>query len=128
VLLRAKGEVIGGYWGGQDTEGRYAMVLAIVREDWRRRGVYSSLLTRVVVAARESGFREIYSRHRADNNGILIAKLRAGFLIAGFEVAPRWGLVVVLRMYLIETIRLLHEHRVDGEHAAELRKRGLPLP
>jgi GNAT superfamily N-acetyltransferase len=127
VLFRAGGDIIGGYWGAQDTEGRYAMIVTIVREDWRRHGVYSELLPRVVEAARESGFREIYSRHRADNNAILIPKLRAGFVIAGFEIAPRWGLTVHLRMYLVEAMRLLHEHRVDGEHAAELRTRGLPL-
>ena len=127
ILFKSGDEVVGGYWGTQDTDARYCMVVSVLREDWRRRGLYSALLPRVVEVAAASGFREIYSRHRADNNAILVPKLRAGFVIAGVEVAPRWGLTLHLRRYLIEAVQLVHEHRVDGAHAAELRSRGLPL-
>ena len=128
LLFESEGDVVGGYWGGQDTEGRYCMTVSVLRADWRRRGLYAALLPRVVDAATASGFREIYSRHRADNNAVLNPKLRAGFVIAAFEVAPRWGLTIHLRRYLVDAIGLVHEHRVDGAHTAALRARGLPLP
>ena len=48
-------------------------------------------------------------------------------MIAAFEVAPRWGLTVHLRRYLVEALTLAHEYRVDGAHAAELREHGLKI-
>jgi GNAT superfamily N-acetyltransferase len=128
MLFEADGTTIGGYWGQQETFGRYYMTVSVFRPEWRGRGLYTALLTRIVAAATEAGFREMYSRHRADNNAILVPKLRAGWLIAGFEVAPRWGLTVHLRKYLVEGLTLVHEHRVDGAHVPALRARGLKLP
>ena len=83
---------------------------------------------KVVEAARASGFREMYSRHRADNNPILISKLKAGFVIAGFEVAPRWGLCITLRKHLFDSFALVHEYRIDGTHGDTLRAKGLAVP
>ena len=121
-------ELVGGYWGSQDTEGRYAMVVSVFASAYRGRGLYTALLPRVVEAARASGFREMYSRHRADNNPILISKLKAGFVIAGFEVAPRWGLCITLRKHLFDSFALVHEYRIDGTHGDTLRAKGLAVP
>ena len=127
ILLRAGAEVIGAYWGMQESWQRYYMVYSVVRRDWQGRGVYRALLPRVIAAATDAGFREIYSRHRADNNAVLVPKLKAGFAIAGFEVAPRFGLLVHLRYYPGAGMRALFQHRIDGAHADELRGRGLPI-
>lgn len=127
LLFESGGQVIGGYWGQQETWGRYYMTVSVFHPDWRGRGLYSALLPRVVAAAQDAGFREIYSRHRADNNPILVPKLRAGFVIAGFEVAPRWGLTIHLRRYLIDGLTEVHAYRVDGGRAEELRARGVKL-
>jgi hypothetical protein len=128
MLFEAEGATIGGYWGQQETFGRYYMTVSVFRPEWRGRGLYTALLGRVVAATTEAGFREMYSRHRADNNAILVPKLRAGWLIAGFEVAPRWGLTVHLRKYLVDALTLVHEHRIDGAHVPALRELGLKLP
>lgn len=127
ILLRAGDEVIGAYWGMQDTWQRYYMVYSVIARAWQGRGLYRALLTRVMAAATAAGFREIYSRHRADNNAILVPKLKAGFTIAALEMAPRFGLLVHLRYYPSEGLRQVAEHRVDGSHAAALRARGLPI-
>lgn len=128
ILFEHEGKTVGGYWGAQDTEGRYAMVVSVFAQEHRGRGLYKALLPRVIEAARASGFREIYSRHRADNNPILVPKLKAGFVIAGFELAPRWGLTVWLRKYLVESFELVHQYRVDGAQGDALRARGMPVP
>ena len=128
LLLRAGDKVIGAYWGHQESWQRYYMIYSVVRRDWQGRGVYTRLLRRVVAAATAAGFREIYSRHRADNNAILVPKLKLGFAIAAMEVSPRFGLLVHLRHYPAAGLRQLAEHRVDGSHAAALRDRGLPVP
>jgi len=119
------GEVIGSYWGTQEPYGRYYMINTIFRRDRQGRGLYRALLPRVVATASEAGFLEIYSRHRADNNAILVPKLKAGFSIAAFEVAPRFGLLVHLRKYLVEAVDRLWRHRIDGAYADELRERGV---
>lgn len=121
-------ELVGGYWGSQDGEGRYAMVVSVFVQAHRGKGLYSAWLPRVVEAARASGFREMYSRHRADNNAILVPKLKAGFVIAGFEVAPRWGLCIWLRKYLVDGFDDVHAYRIDGTHGDVLRAKGLPVP
>ena len=127
MLFEVDGVTIGGYWGQQETFGRYYMTVTVFRPEWRGRGLYTALLGRVAAAAAASGFREMYSRHRADNNAILVPKLRAGWVIAAFEVAPRWGLTVHLRSYLVDALTLTHEYRVDGARVAELRERGLKI-
>jgi hypothetical protein len=121
-------ELVGGYWGSQDSEGRYAMVVSVFAPEHRGHGLYSAWLPRVVEAARASGFREMYSRHRADNNPILVPKLKAGFVLAGFEVAPRWGLCIWLRKYLVDAFEQVHQYRIDGTHGDTLRAKGLPVP
>jgi GNAT superfamily N-acetyltransferase len=128
MLFDVDGATVGGYWGQQETFGRYYMTVSVFHPSWRGRGLYTSLLSRVTAAVADAGFREMYSRHRADNNAILVPKLRAGWVIAAFEVAPRWGLTVHLRKYLVDALTLVHEHRVDGARVAELRDRGLKLP
>ena len=128
MLFEAGGSVIGGYWGQQDTFARYYMTVSVFRPEWRGRGLYRALLERVTTAVAASGFREIHSRHRADNNAILIPKLRAGWVIAAFEVAPKWGLTVHLRKYLVDGLALAHEFRIDGARVPELRERGMKLP
>jgi len=128
MLFEAGGATIGGYWGQQEPFGRYYMTVSVFRPDWRGRGLYTALLERVTAAVAGAGFREMYSRHRADNNAILVPKLRAGWVIAAFEVAPRWGLTVHLRKYLVDALTLTHEYRVDGARVAELRTRGLTIP
>jgi hypothetical protein len=118
------GEVIGSYWGVQETWGRYYMVNTIFRRDRQGRGLYRALLPRVVAAAADAGFTEVYSRHRADNNAILIPKMKAGFTIAAFEVAPRFGMLVHLRRYLVPALDQMFRHRIDGAFSDELRERG----
>lgn len=123
LVLERDGELVGAYWGQQEPF-KYYMVNTVFRADVRGHGLYRALLGRVIAAAAAAGFAEIYSRHRADNNAILVPKLKAGFVIAAFEVSPKWGLLVHLRRYLVEGVARLHANRVDGVFAAELRAAG----
>ena len=72
MLFDVDGATIGGYWGQQETFGRYYMTVTVFRPEWRGRGLYTALLGRIAAAVGASGFREMYSRHRADNNAILV--------------------------------------------------------
>jgi GNAT superfamily N-acetyltransferase len=128
LLWTAGDQVVGSYWGFQEDYGRYYMINTVVHPDYQGRGLYSAFLPRLIAAVAEVGFREIYSRHRADNNAILVPKLKAGFVIAGFEIAPRFGMLVHLRLYLHRGLAQLFAHRIDGSGAAELRAGGVELP
>jgi GNAT superfamily N-acetyltransferase len=125
LLLRGR-EVLGCYWGRQEETARYYMVYTVVHPAAQGHGLYTALLERIIAAVRASGFREIHSRHHADNNRVLVPKLKRGFLIAGFDISPRYGLLVNLRFYLNERTRDLHRYRVDAtRNGAALRRRKL---
>lgn len=119
------GEEVGCYVGFQESFGRYYMAISILHRELRGRGLYKAMLGRVVAAVRDAGFAEIYSRHRVDNNAVLVPKLKAGFTIAAFEITPRYGTLVHLRRYLVPGLEELYENRVDGAHAESLRARGI---
>lgn len=128
VLLVKDGVPVGAYRGQQEAFGRYYMINSILDPAWRGRGLYRALLGNVEAAVAEAGFREMYSRHRADNNAVLVPKLRAGWTIAAFEVTPRFGLLVHLRRYLHDGFARAFAHRVDGGHAEALRAAGVKIP
>jgi GNAT superfamily N-acetyltransferase len=128
VVLRAAGEPIGIYQGEQQDSGRYYMASTILRPEWRGRGVYRALLAQIEAAVRASGFLEMSSRHRADNNAVIIPKLRAGWVIAAFDVEPRYGLLVHLRRYLHDGLGRAFGYRIDGRHADVLRAAGAKVP
>jgi len=125
IMIEREGELIGAYWGQQHPGGRYYMINSVFRPDVRRKGLYRALLPRVVAAAAAAGFSEVYSRHRVDNNAVLVPKLEAGFVICGFEIEPRFGLLVHLRRYLIEGLDHAFHYRIDGTYAAELRDKNV---
>jgi hypothetical protein len=61
-------------------------------------------------------------------NPILIAKLRAGWAIAAFEVSPRHGLLVHLRRILVDGYDRLFRYRIEGAEADALRAAGVRIP
>ncbi len=105
-------QLVGIYRGRQGECGTYHMSLTALEESWRRRGVYRAFLPKVLEAAREVGFVEVISRHHADNNPVLIAKLREGFVITGFDASLRTGLMVCLAYRFAESARKQHRKLV----------------
>lgn len=119
-------EVIGCYWGEQDGADRYYMISTTILPSHQGRGIYKELLDRLIAITREVGFVQMWSRHHADNNQVLVPKLKAGFVVAGFEVSPNYGLLVHLRRYLNEPLEELYRYRVDGTgRGAALRRAGI---
>ena len=70
----------------------------------RRRGLYRSLIPVVLEYARNEGFQAVVSRHTLTNNAVIIPKLKAGFVISGFDVSDRFGTLVQLS-YLFNPLR-----------------------
>jgi len=101
LLLRdpANGRLVALFRGYPVSWHQYHMQFTAVHSDYRRQGVYSALLERVLQYSRLLGFTEVLSHHSPNNNPILIAKLKQVFKISGLEVESRFGVNVVLRYY-----------------------------
>jgi GNAT superfamily N-acetyltransferase len=69
----------------QESTTTVMMGLSAIRTDFRGRGLYTALAKRVLELTKDAGFQAVASYHLMTNNPILIAKLKLGFNIFGFE-------------------------------------------
>jgi ribosomal protein S18 acetylase RimI-like enzyme len=77
----------------------------------RRTGVYTQLVRAVLEHAQAQGYVAVRSLHVAANSPVIIAKLRLGFYIAGFEYSEVYGPLVQLRYIVGEPRRRLFKAR-----------------
>lgn len=87
----------------------------------RRHGVYSRLVQLVIEHARSRGHVAILSRHAANNNAVIVAKLKLGFFVSGFEYSEVYGPLVRLTYLLGKLRRSLHHTRSTPIRRAEPR-------
>lgn len=78
----------------------------------RRRGLYTALIPIILAHIKNEGFQVVFSRHNLTNNAVIIPKLRAGFVISGFEVDDRFGTLVQLSHYFNPLRRKVMDVRV----------------
>lgn len=77
----------------------------------RRKGIYSELVRRVIEHARSNGYVAIQSRHAANNNAVIVAKLKLGFHVSGFEYSEVYGPLVRLTFLIGKLRRSLYQVR-----------------
>jgi hypothetical protein len=77
----------------------------------RQKGIYSELARLVIEHARIQGYVAIVSRHAANNNPVIIAKLKLGFLVSGFEYSEVYGPLVRLTFLVGNLRRTLYQVR-----------------
>ncbi|MBC7743093.1 MAG: GNAT family N-acetyltransferase [Bdellovibrionaceae bacterium] len=94
-----KNELAGWSWGFQENATVFYMCNSAILEKHRRKNLYTCLMDAMLNRAIEKGFKKIYSRHIITNNNILIAKLKHGFKITGFELSEAFGMMVVLTYF-----------------------------
>ncbi len=75
---------------------------SVVLPEYRRKGVYSELTKAILKKAGEMGYQMVTSNHVASNNAVIVAKLKLGFSISGFELVDDFGALVKLTFYLNE--------------------------
>jgi hypothetical protein len=85
----------------------------------RRKGVYTRLVEAVLAHARAKGYATVTSHHVAANVGVIIAKLRIGFQISGFEYSEVYGPPVRLTHLVGEARRNLYRVRAAPIRPAE---------
>ena len=104
-------ELVGWTFGWQRQRSTYYMTNTAVFEAHRRKGIYKTLLTKVLEILKEKGFRKVTSRHQATNNAVIIPKLQVGFVISGFEISGPLGILVHLSYFFKEEEQKLMEFR-----------------
>lgn len=104
------------------------MVNSGVAPSHRRRGIYSALAQRVLDHATARGCVAVLSRHSASNNAVIIAKLRLGFLVSGFEYSEVYGPLVRLTYLVGELRRSLYQDRAVPIRRARHPLESIPAP
>ena len=89
------------------------MVNSGVALNERNKGIYSELVQLVIDEAKSKGYTYIWSRHAANNNAVIIAKLKLGFMVSGFEYSEVYGPLVRLTYILGEKRRQLYKSRAN---------------
>jgi len=105
-------QFVGWHFGHQLEPDRFYMTNTGILEAHRRRGVYTALLPVILDQLAQKGFQIVFSRHTLTNNAVIIPKLKAGFVISGFEVDDRFGTLVQLSYYFNPLRRKLLDVRV----------------
>lgn len=94
-------EILGwsyGWQGGMESASYY-MANSCILPEYRRRGLYTLLLKKVIELSQERGFHTLTSRHVASNNPVMITKLKAGFRISGIELSEIHGNLIHLTYF-----------------------------
>lgn len=103
---------VGWHIGNQFKADTFEMSSTGILLEHRGRGLYTALIPTVLAHVRETGFQVVSSRHNMTNNAVIIAKLKAGFIISGFEVSDRFGTLVQLSYYFNPLRRKMMDVRV----------------
>jgi hypothetical protein len=102
---------VGWSFGWQESATRYYMTSTGFLAEHRNKGVYSALLPLILDILQREGFQEIYSRHSATNNQVLVPKLKAGFFITGMELSDAFGTLIHLTWFAQPLRRKLLDFR-----------------
>lgn len=122
-LAAFRGEELVGWSYSQLGMGRTLhMVNSGVAVSERRIGIYSRLVLQTIEHAKSEGHVSIISRHAAGNNAVIIAKLKLGFVVSGFEYSEVYGPVVRLTHLVHEKRRELYNLRSRPIRRAERSK------
>lgn len=103
---------VGWHLGLQVAPSNFMMVSTGILKEHRRKGVYTALLQTVLERVKAEGFQVVSSRHNLTNNAVIIPKLKAGFVISGFEVNDMYGSLAQLSYFFNPLRRRMLDVRV----------------
>jgi len=113
----------GWFTGEQFDYETFYMRNSAILPQYRRKGLYTALMSEVLKRTENMGFQIVTSHHKMTNNSIIIPKLKAGFVISGIEVSDRFGTHVRLSYFFNAKRRKAMDFRVgDLKTDSELSK------
>lgn len=111
LLVDANNKVIAMIRGWQKNYDSYYMQFTAVHTDYRKKGIYSAIVDRVLAYTKMLGFSRVLSCHALFNNAVLIAKLKKDFKIIGMDVDAALGINVLLCYFHNEDMKKAFEFR-----------------
>lgn len=106
--------LVGWSHGWREPGGQLYVASSAVLPPYQRQGVYTRLLAAIEAQALALGCRRVTSHQRADNSPVLIAKLKAGYVICGMEFSTEMGLLAKLARDLDPDRAALFAARIAG--------------
>ncbi|WP_413288880.1 GNAT family N-acetyltransferase [Bdellovibrio sp. HCB337] len=83
----------------------YYMQNSVVIEAYQKQGLYSEMLTVLLERLQQEGFQVVTSTHHPNNAGILIPKLKQGFIITSTQFHERFRFLVEMKYFFNENRR-----------------------
>ncbi len=118
---------VGWFMGEQVSRETFYMRNTGIFSEYRNKGIYTRFLSVLTEILRKKGFQKITSSHIITNNNVIVPKLKAGFMISGFELSDRFGLFVNLTYNFSEVRNKIMRYRA-GEIAIDEQLRLLLNP
>lgn len=119
-LVAFRGDTLVG-WSHSQPQGSRILYMANsgVAASERRQGIYSQFVQKTIEHARSQSFVSILSRHAAADNAVIVAKLKLGFFVSGFEYSEVYGPLVRLTYLVRDKRRELYDSRSQPIRRAE---------
>jgi GNAT superfamily N-acetyltransferase len=96
VFYNEQGEPVGWSYGEMLDSVTFFMSNTAVAPAYRRQGIYTAFLRQLLGYVAALGYERVTSKHQTNNAPVIIAKLKAGFVIVGLDLDERWGAQVEL--------------------------------
>jgi len=100
LIVKDNDKVIALFRSEQKDNSTYYMRHAIVHMDYRRKGIYTDYLKKIIEYSNRLGFLQIVSCFVAANNIIHRAKIKEDFFVTSIEIHPEYGSLVWLSYFL----------------------------
>lgn len=111
LLVDSKNKVIAMIRGWQKSFDSYYMQFTAVHSNYRKKGIYSEIIDRVLAYTKMLGFSRVLSCHAPFNNAVLIAKLKKDFKIIGMDIDAALGINVLLCYFHNKDLKKAFEFR-----------------
>lgn len=102
VVFYTGDKAIGWSAGRMTGASEFMMDVTGIHPDYQSKGIYTAFLRVYLPYLRDVGYERVVSYHSPTNRAVLIAKLKAGFIIAGTEFREHAGASVKLVCHLHE--------------------------
>lgn len=95
------GDTVAGWsYGDMHDPETYFMSNTAIRKAYQRRGIYSKFLGHFIDYLTALGYERITSTHQPNNRAVLMAKLKAGFVLSGMILDERWSAQVQMTYHI----------------------------
>ncbi len=97
--------VVGWSYGEMHDPETFFMSNSAVLPAYRQRGIYRHFLNHFINYLKALGYERITSHHQPNNSPVIMAKLKAGFVLSGMILDERWSAQVQMTYHCYEDRR-----------------------